>query len=95
MLGLERGQRVDFKWYEVNPLTQAVKDTKQVESNVPNPEQDDEPADADQMQINNQVSGQYLIIGTIIKYKGLEKGWEYILQLARPTDKKENYLDNE
>ena len=66
-----------------------------MESNVPNPEQDDEPADADQMQINNQVSGQYLIIGTIIKYKGLEKGWEYILQLARPTDKKENYLDNE
>ena len=95
VLGLERGQRVDFKWYEVNPLTQAVKDTKQVESNVPNPEQEDEPADADQMQINNQVSGQYLIIGTIIKYKGLEKGWEYILQLARPVDKKENYLDNE
>jgi len=95
LLGLERGQRVDFRWYDVNPAIKAVKDTKEIETNIPTEDQTEEDDDQDGWTLNKQVSGQYLIIGVIVKFKGIAGGWQYTLQLARPADKKNNYLDHE
>ena len=47
------------------------------------------------MTLNKQVSGQYLIIGTTIKFLGWDKGWRYILTLARPANQVNTYLGND
>ena len=93
LLGLERGQRVNFRWYEVNELAQAIKDNKRIETNVPDVEGETE--NKEYMTLNKQVTGQYLIIGTTIRFNGWNEGWKYILTLARPASQTNTYLGDE
>ena len=93
LLGLERGGKVNVEWYECNEITAVIKDENEIETNIP-----DDPNtinDKTNWTINKQVSGQYLIIGTTIKFYGWQKGWKYILTLARPADKVNTYLGGE
>ena len=91
VLGLERGCRVNLRWYDSDGLVKAVKETKDVRSNNPRVEESGSE-DASEMSVNEQVSGQYLIIATRLQYKGTSKGWQYRLTLARPQDKVDTYL---
>lgn len=93
LLGLERGQRVNFRWYEANEVIQTIKDKNQIETNIP--DTDDETNDKERMTLNKQVSGQYLIIGTTIRFNGFNNGWKYILTLSRPANQVNTYLENE
>lgn len=93
LLGLERGQRVNFRWYEANEVIQTIKDKNQIETNIPYT--DDETNDRERMTLNKQVSGQYLIIGTTIRFNGFNNGWKYILTLSRPANQVNTYLENE
>ena len=93
LLGLERGQRVNFRWYEANEVIQTIKDKNQIETNIP--DTDDETNDRERMTLNKQVSGQYLIIGTTIRFNGFNNGWKYILTLSRPANQVNTYLENE
>lgn len=93
LLGLERGQRVNFRWYEANEVIQTIKDKNQIETNIPYT--DDETNDRERMTLNKQVSGQYLIIGTTIRFNGFSNGWKYILTLSRPANQVNTYLENE
>jgi hypothetical protein len=93
LLGLERGQRVNLKWYETNEITNKIKEQNQIETNIPDSEED--TTDGDLQTLNKQVSGQYLIIGTTIKFSGVSRGWNYILTLSRPADKINNYISND
>jgi hypothetical protein len=94
LLGLERGGKVNIQWYEVNEIATVIKNENPIETNVPDDE--GEQTEKNEMTLNKQVSGQYFIIGTTIKFLGWEKGWKYILTLTRPTDQVNTYLgDNE
>lgn len=94
LLGLERGGKVNIQWYEVNEIATVIKNENPIETNVPDTE--GEQTGKDEMTLNKQVSGQYFIIGTTIKFLGWDQGWKYILTLTRPTDQVNTYLgDNE
>ena len=93
LLGLERGGKVNLEWYEANEIASVIKNENPIETNLPSISDDEE--DPTMMTINKQVSGQYFIIGTKIRFKGWEDGWNYILILTRPTDQVNKYLGNE
>ena len=93
LLGLERGGKVNIQWYEVNEIATVIKNENPIETNVPDDE--GEQTEKNEMTLNKQVSGQYFIIGTTIKFLGWEKGWKYILILTRPTDQVNTYLGND
>lgn len=93
LLGLERGGRVNIMWYELNELVNSIKNENQIETNIP--ESPYENKEDNQFTLNKQVSGQYLIIGTRIQYKGIDNGWKYTLILSRPANQVNKYLNNE
>lgn len=95
VLGLERGQRVNIRWYDTDSIIGSTKKTNDISTNTPST--DDEIDDErSEMSINNQVSGQYLITSTRLIFNGVNKGWQYRLMLARPQDQVKTYLnDNE
>ena len=93
LLGLERGGRVNVMWYDLNELVSSIKNEHQIETNIP--ESPYENKEDNQFTLNKQVSGQYLIIGTRIQYKGLDNGWKYTLILSRPANQVNKYLSNE
>lgn len=93
LLGLERGGKVNVQWYEINELVNPIKNENPISTNIP--ENPNEPIANNQMTLNKQVSGQYLIIGTTIKFLGLGSGWRYILTLSRPADQVNTYLGND
>lgn len=93
LLGLERGGKINVKWYECNEITAVIKDENEIETNTP--DDPNEINDKTNWTLNKQVSGQYLIIGTTIKFAGWQKGWKYVLTLARPVDQVNTYLGGE
>ena len=94
LLGLERGGKVNLMWYEANELATVIKNENEIVTNIPGIE--GEPNDNPQaMTLNKQVSGQYFIIGTKIRFSGFLEGWQYILTLTRPTDQVNTYLSDE
>lgn len=92
LLGLERGGKVNLQWYEANEIATVIKNENEIETNIPNVEDDGTNENPQMMTLNKQVSGQYFIIGTRIKFLGFEEGWKYILTLTRPTDQVNTYL---
>ena len=93
LLGLERGGKVNVQWYEVNEIATVIKNENPIETNIPDTE--GEQTGKDEMTLNKQVSGQYFIIGTTIKFLGWDQGWKYILTLTRPTDQVNTYLKDD
>lgn len=98
VFGLTRGSKVNFYWYDVNPLTDSLK-YADLESNIPLPEDitekeegdDFDPATAEDEQIlNRQVSGQYYIASSEFIYDYNDGGfnWQHRLTLTRPEDQK-------
>ena len=73
--------------------TGKLKDNKRIETNVPDVEGETE--NKEYMTLNKQVTGQYLIIGTTIRFNGWNEGWKYILTLARPASQTNTYLGDE
>lgn len=105
LLGLMRGHKVRFAWFELNPTAKkTLLEVKKslgvdIESNDPeltNETEEDRAAyeSQDKMIINKQISGQYLITGTILKYNK-ELGWDYQLTLVRPRQQQNSYLRDE
>ena len=92
LLGLERGGRVNILWYEINELINSIKNENDIQTNIP--ESPNENKEDNQFTLNKQVSGQYLIIGTRIQYKGFDNGWKYTLILSRPANQVNKYLGN-
>lgn len=90
LLGLMRGHKVNFLWYDNNDLTSSLK--TDIESNLP-VEQTEYSADS--LSINKQVSGQYLIYKTKImfdRYSGAD-AWKYQLTLIRPQSQINSYIN--
>ena len=82
-----------LQWYEANAIATVIKNENEIETNIPDNEDDGTNQDPQMMTLNKQVSGQYFIIGTRIRFTGFEEGWQYILTLTRPTDQVNTYLN--
>lgn len=101
-LSLMKGHKVNFYWYTVNDFTKDIKDSDEVQSNIPLPidreineaKGEDPDKQDDEMILDHQVSGQYYIMDTIITYdyNGGRYSWGHDLVLSRPEDQKE-YFD--
>ena len=79
-------------WYEINELINSIKNENDIQTNIP--ESPNETKGDDQFTLNKQVSGQYLIIGTRIRYKVLNNEWKYTLILSRPANQVNKYLSD-
>lgn len=105
LLGLMRGHKVRFSWFELDEVAKnnllEIKKNLNIDITSNDPEIDAESEDdkdalenPDKMIINKQISGQYLITGTILKYSRGE-GWDYKLTLVRPRQQQNSYLRDE
>lgn len=94
LLGLMRGHKVDFVWYDINDLTVPQKtEGNNIETNLPVP---DEKPESGEFNINKTVSGQYLIYNTSIIYNKVgSESWKYRLTLVRPQSQINTYQPNE
>lgn len=97
-LGLERGHRVNFEWYEINSIINPKKDIP-TNSNILGDDGLDEQGNVrvpgrDEEVMNKQISGQYLILGSIITYNKINNKpiWKHKLLLGRPNSEINNYI---
>jgi hypothetical protein len=69
-----------------------IKDSD-IESNIPidSPEDKVEDNPNPLFRINKQISGQYYILNSVVRYENGK--WSNTIQITRPRDKKEKYLD--
>ena len=89
MLGLTRGGKVNFIFYDINKYTsQGDQIENKIESNIPLP--DDIITDDCRYIVNRSVSGQYYIMDSTIRYAG--RHWTHTLRLGRYADKVNKYL---
>lgn len=91
---LMKGHKVNVYWYDLNPYTDSDKDDMEISTNSPMPEDEEgASADDDGFRLNKQISGQYYIIDTTIKYSrdGRMYNWRQEFELGRPADKVQNY----
>ena len=100
-LGLARGSKVNFYWYNVNEM---IKETQfsDIESNVEMPEEEQTQSQSDglsgeegedEMIIDKQISGQYYIEESnfYYDYNGGGYNWRHQLVLTRPADQEERF----
>ena len=98
LLALMRGSKVNLRWFDTNNrlnLTKqklGIKDSD-IESNIPidSPEDKVEDNPNPLFRINKQISGQYYILNSVVRYENGK--WSNTIQITRPRDKKEKYLD--
>lgn len=97
LLGLQRGDKVNFAWFINDSGAQFKKENLENAGLVDNNPrvipavQSDNPANGDgSFQEDTSTSGQYFISGTDIIYSN--GNWQYILNLQRPASKQPNSL---
>lgn len=89
-LGLMRGGKVNFIFFDINKYTtQDVQMNTPVESNIPLP--DDIITEDSKYIVNRSVSGQYYIMNSSIMYSGNQ--WKQVLRLGRYADKVNKYTE--
>jgi hypothetical protein len=91
LLGLERGGKVDLRWYDSTESINEVKKDNDITTTVAEETENPEP---DLMILNKSVSGQYLILETNLSYEGngiKKMQWKYELLLGRPADQIKTY----
>lgn len=104
LLGIMRGNRVNFTWYindsmDKNKLDNSVdaglsQDPKHVNTNIPmnyDTEGEDKGGIDGKFEIDKSISGQYLITNCIMKFANSR--WEYKITLKRPTSDKPKIIN--
>lgn len=97
LLQLIRGGKVNIMWYDTNNILDikkkqlGIKD-EDIETNIPiDPQQGTFEYNGPLYRINKEISGQYLILNSVIRYE--DYNWSCDLQLTRPKVNKIKYLD--
>jgi hypothetical protein len=89
MLGLMRGGKVNLHWFDTDAKLLDTKralnlDDKEITTNIPLPEIENEDKAGPKFQLNKTISGQYYILNNVLRF---EKGnWSNTLQLVRPRE---------
>lgn len=103
LLGIMRGNRVNFLWYINDSKTENLQKSLQNEGCVePNPQTnipidnntiDESPNTDGEFILDKSISGQYLVTKCNMKFK--EGLWTYTVTLARPTNTKPQLINEE
>lgn len=103
LLGIMRGNHVNFFWYVNNSQVSNMQDVMKEQGVVQeNPETSistegdantEEVIDAGKFEMDKSVSGQYLVTGCSMKFKDGE--WHYVVTLSRPTMNKPKLINEE
>ena len=104
LLGLNRGDRLNFLWY-VNDSADyeryaeladlgVIRPYEEIELNIPIPDSEEgvENPDNGVPIVDRAISGQYLITETELEY--IHGRWKYNLMLRRPADQKPKILND-
>ena len=99
LLGIMRGNKINFVWYindsnikshQSNLIDEGL--ISQGETNIPlNDSNIESKSDDFEYDIDKTISGQYLITGTEIKFE--HHKWEYVVTLSRPTSQKPKIIN--
>lgn len=84
VLDLERGDRVEFLWYDYNSVLKGMTDVEGADEAESNSSKDPNAE-----RLNTQYSGQYLIVGVSIDFynsTGSDFKWSYRLQMTKPDN---------
>ena len=94
-LGLMRGSKVNFYWYEQSEVTKDIT-VEPIGSNIPLPDNAN-PESEDPYLINGELSGQYYIYDCTFEYvnNGNQPLWTQTMILARPAEDVETYVTEE
>lgn len=105
-LGLVRGGRVNFNWYECNELVSDAIDEENANIDTNSSEIDNADANSSEEDItgneadhswilNKTISGQYYILDSWFKYDryGYGMNWRHFLRLCRPADTVHTYIE--
>lgn len=88
LLGLVRGSKVEFRWFDVNDYVVEAKQENDVNTTS---DGEDDVVEKERYALNKQISGQYLILETELRYDGSDASWHYDLLLGRPADQVKTY----
>ena len=92
LLALERGERVDLRWYDSSDISLSAKEANDINTTADVPKE--ENLEKERMNLNKQVTGQYLILSTVLSFEGdgaADLRWRYRLLLGRPADEIKTY----
>ena len=103
LLGIMRGNHVNFMWYRNDDMSENVQSNAQIVGNVnselkTNVQIEADPNEEDNNQnghfvIDQSISGQYLVTKCNMKYK--DKRWVYVVTISRPTNMKPQIINDE
>ena len=102
LLGIMRGNRVNFTWYindtmvsnkiEASADANIAQDPKNVNTNIPMNYDDENENEMDgKFEIDKSISGQYLVTNCNMKFANSK--WEYKITLKRPTSDKPKIIN--
>lgn len=105
LLGIMRGNRVNFLWYNIDGLTEdfhnalkkesAIQEDIQVQTNIPfNEDSNIEDIEHDgKLILDKSISGQYLVTKCVMKFK--DNSWQYLVTLSRPSSAKPKLIKDD
>jgi hypothetical protein len=103
LLGIMRGNHVNFFWYVNDSQVSNVQNTMKSYGVSPENPETNIPTDGDsniedirddgKFEMDKSVSGQYLVTGCTMKFK--EGQWQYVITLSRPTINKPKLINEE
>lgn len=88
-IGLMRGSHVMFEWYENSPSQKILIENKGGDMDDGTDDQTAELSDETQLIRNKQLSGEYLILKTVLIYK--QNKWVNVLTLTKPSSEIKTY----
>ena len=100
LLGIMRGNKINFTWYINNShhddIEKAMSESKLINASETTPIMDDSNIESNgndgSFKIDKSISGQYLITGCEIKFAN--KKWQYKVILSRPSSQKPKIFNN-
>lgn len=95
-LFLMRGSKLNMEWYDIDSTLQQTKErlgisNKDIISNKEFQDMEYNENLSGQYTLNKQVSGQYYVLNSVIRWEAGQ--WYTILQLTRPRDTQQSYID--
>lgn len=88
--GLTRGSHVKFHWYENEEIQKYEIERLGGDMNSNEVDQEEEMVDENKLILNKQVSGEYMVYKSVIRYN--HKKWDIVLTLVKPEDQIKTYM---
>lgn len=101
LLGVLRGNKINFAWYVNDSVVDMKQDTWKEQGLINDPEMNiplEDPAEDSQsnngdFSLDKSISGQYMITGTEIEFS--DKHWNYKVTLSRPSSQKPKIINTD